>query len=60
MLGFETLTLCPIDLDLVDRSIMTNDEITWLNEYHAMVFEKLSPHLGDENVAWLGKKTRPI
>ena len=60
MLGFETLTLCPIDLELVDPDIMTAEEIAWLNDYHRNVYEKLSPHLDDEHRDWLRGKTRSI
>lgn len=57
---FETLTLFPFDLNLFDTSIMTDEEIAWVNEYHAMVREKLSPSLDAEHRAWLEEKTREL
>ncbi len=47
MMGFETLTFCPIDRRLIDKSLFTQEEIDWLNRYHASVREKLSAHLKD-------------
>ncbi|MEQ9520260.1 MAG: aminopeptidase P family protein [Parvibaculum sp.] len=60
MMGFETLTLAPIDLNLVEVNILTNDERTWLNAYHAKVAEKVGPALNDEERAWLTSATRKI
>ncbi len=60
MLGFETITLAPIDLDLVDVALMTHDEIAWLNAYHTEVREKLTPLLDKETAAWLAEATRPL
>ncbi len=60
MLGFETLTFSPIDLRLVEPSIMTVDEIAWLNEYHAQVRERLAAELDAETRPWLEQATRPI
>jgi Xaa-Pro aminopeptidase len=60
MMGFETLTFTPIDLRLVEPSIMTADEIAWLNDYHAKVREKIGPHLDAETRAWLENATRKI
>lgn len=59
-LRFETLTLCPIDTKTVDVSILTNQEVDWLNQYHKMVYQKLSPHLTSEINNWLKKKTIPL
>lgn len=58
--GFETITYAPIDLDLVEPSYLSNDEINWLNDYHQMVYDKLSPYLNDEENEWLKKYTRKI
>ncbi|GEO12813.1 aminopeptidase P family protein [Microvirga aerophila] len=60
MFGFETLTFSPIDLRLVDTSIMTQDEIAWLNAYHAQVRDKLASKLDAETKAWLEEATRPV
>ncbi len=59
-LKFETISLCPIDLDAVDVSMLTKEEKEWLNEYHEEVYQKLSPHLVEEKKEWLKKKTREI
>lgn len=60
MLGFETLTFSPIDLRLVEPSIMSADEIAWLNDYHAQVRERLAAELDPETRAWLEQATRPV
>jgi Xaa-Pro aminopeptidase len=57
---FEDITLCPIDLKLVEKSLLTESEVDWLNEYHRKVCEALSPHLSPEEAAWLGKNTQPF
>jgi Xaa-Pro aminopeptidase len=60
MMGFETLTFSPIDLRLVEPSIMTATEIAWLDAYHAGVREKLASNLDAETRAWLENATRAI
>lgn len=57
---FDTMTLCPIDTRPLKTDLMTAREIAWLNAYHQMVLEKLSPHLTTEEVRWLESKTLPI
>lgn len=57
---FETVTFFPIDTQLIDRSIMTDGEISWLNAYHQTTFELLSPGLDDEHKAWLAEKCKSI
>lgn len=59
-LEFETLTLCPIDTRCIDRGLMRADEIAWLNQYHAMVRERLSPLVSGPALAWLLARTEPI
>ncbi|MBD5233896.1 MAG: aminopeptidase P family protein [Bacteroidales bacterium] len=59
-LSFETLTLCPFDRSLFDTSIMTAEEIEWVNNYHATVRERLSPMLNDSERAWLEAHTAPL
>ncbi len=59
-LKFETLTLFPFDINLFDTSIMTDDEIEWVNDYHAMVRNRLMPLLDDAECRWLEEKTRPL
>lgn len=57
-LSFETLTLCHIDTSVIVPSLMTEDEMIWLNAYNARVYETLAPHLPGEVAAWLERKTR--
>lgn len=59
-LGFEPLTLCPIDMTPIIYSMMTAEEIAWLDSYHKMVYERLSPLLDDEDRLWLEENTRPL
>ena len=59
-LGFETLTLCPIDLKLIDKKLLTTKEIDWLNRYHQKVLKKLSPLLEKEQLDFLKKLTKEI
>lgn len=56
-LQLEPLTLCPIDTAPIDFSMMTAEEIDWLNQYHKTVYEKLSPMLDDEEREWLNTAT---
>ena len=56
-LQFETLTLCPIDMTPVDRSLLTTEEVQWLNSYHQMVYNRLAPHLDEANRQWLREAT---
>jgi len=60
MLGFETLTLAPIDRNLVETALMTADEIAWLDSYHARVRETLTPLLEAETAEWLAAATAPM
>ncbi len=60
-LGFETLTLCPFDRSLFNTTLMTSEEIKWVDDYHAMVRERLMPHLGmPEQRKWLSEHTQPL
>ena len=52
-LQFESLTLCPIDKAPIIKDLLLQEEIDWLNQYHQQVFDTLSPHLDDEEKAWL-------
>jgi Xaa-Pro aminopeptidase len=58
--AFETLTLAPIERRLVDRRMMTSDEIGWLDAYHARVAETLSGDLDPATAGWLAAATRPL
>lgn len=59
-LEFETLTLCPIDTRCIARSLLDAGEIDWLNRYHAMVLERLSPVVSGTALAWLTERTQPL
>ena len=59
-LELETLTLCPIDLRLIDESLLVTHERDWLNAYHKRVFREVGPSLKGEVKAWLKEATRPI
>ena len=59
-LKFRTTTLFPFDLSLFETAIMTDEEIDWLNDYHAMVRARLLPLLNEEEGEWLTRKTQPL
>ena len=59
-LKFETITYCPIDLDAILKSQLTYIEKEWLNNYHQMVYDKISPYLTKEEVEWLKEYTKKI
>lgn len=59
-LKFDTVTLFPIDLSFVKKELLTEVEVTWLNDYHQMVFAELSPLLDKEEVDWLKTKCQPL
>jgi Xaa-Pro aminopeptidase len=59
-LKFETLSLCYIDTSLIEKSLLERNEILWLNNYHSLVYEKLSSFLSDEEKSWLKEKTEAI
>jgi Xaa-Pro aminopeptidase len=60
MMRFETITLAPIDLALVEQKLLTAEERDWLNVYHARVRETLSPIVDEETRDWLERTTRAI
>jgi len=59
-LGFETLTLVPIDAALVEPGLLSPEEIAWWNDYHARVLEVIGPRLDNAERAWLEEKCRPL
>ena len=60
-LKFEPLTLCPIDTAPIDLELMTDKELQWLNDYHEMVRQRLTPLIKDGAVKeWLADATKPI
>jgi Xaa-Pro aminopeptidase len=60
MMGFETLTLAPIDRRLVVKEQLDSGEIAWLNAYHARVMETIGPEVDPATRAWLTEATAPI
>src|SRR5262249_23099560 len=60
MLGFETLTLAPIDRRLIDPALLAAAEIGWLDAYHAGVCESLAPLVDPATMQWLAAATRPL
>ncbi len=59
-LGFETLTLCPIDTQLIDLTLLAQQEKDWLNNYHNTVLKELKPLLSEDLVEFLKELTRPV
>ena len=59
-LKFETLTLCPIDTRCLEASLLTREELDWLNGYHKQVCERLSPLLEGDALAWLQARTAAL
>lgn len=59
-LCLETLTWCYIDTKPLDLSLLNDEELRWLNHYNQQVLDILSPHLNDDEVAWLQEKCRPV
>ncbi len=59
-LGFESLTLCPIDKRPILKDMLLQEEVDWLNAYHQRVYDALSPHLSPDEAAWLRQATSPL
>ncbi len=59
-LRMEPLTLCPIDTTVIDRWLLDDYEVEWLNNYHRRVYEELAPHLDDDERQWLAEATAAI
>ncbi|MEO0652182.1 MAG: aminopeptidase family protein P, partial [Planctomycetota bacterium] len=59
-LQFETLSLCPIDTRLIDRSLLRDDEVQWLDDYHAEVRRRLEPLVEGAAKDWLIERTEPL
>lgn len=57
---FKVMTLFPFDRSLFETAIMTDEEIRWINDYHTMVRERLTPYLSDDEAAWMKEKTLPL
>jgi Xaa-Pro aminopeptidase len=59
-LSFDDLTLFPISLQLIDSSLLNQDEKEWLNNYHRLVWNGLSPFISDDEKVWLQQQCSPI
>ncbi len=59
-LGFEPLTMCPFELEAIEKEALTPEETALLNAYHRRVYEALSPYFTEEERAWLREATRAI
>jgi Xaa-Pro aminopeptidase len=60
MNAFEALTLAPIDRRLIDLSMLSDGELTWLNDYHARVRREVRPLLDEATRVWLDAATEPL
>jgi Xaa-Pro aminopeptidase len=60
MMGFETLTLAPIDRALIDGALLIPEERQWLDAYHARVLKEIAPLLDDPDRHWLEQATAPL
>jgi Xaa-Pro aminopeptidase len=58
--GFETLTLAPIDRNAIEPALMSDEEINWLDAYHARVRDELTPLVDPATAAWLATATEPL
>lgn len=59
-LGFIPITYCPFERDAILPGLLTPDELSWLNNYHRDVCEKIAPRVSAETAAWLEEATSPI
>jgi Xaa-Pro aminopeptidase len=60
MMGFETITLCPIDRRLIGVKLLTAEELAWLDAYHARVLKALAPLVSNPTKAWLKAACAPL
>ena len=59
-LGFDCLTWVPLDRRLIDKSLLTESEIAWVDDYHAKTRALLAPQLEGEDLAWVERETQPL
>lgn len=57
---FRTISYCPIDIRGIDINLLDNEERKWINDYHKLVFDKLSPYLNEEEKEFLKEETKEI
>ncbi len=58
--GFETLTLFPIETDMIANEMLTKEEVVWLNKYHKKVYKNIAPALQPAEKKWLKEKCKSI
>ena len=58
--AFRTVSFCPIQRDLIDIELLTDDEVAWIDEYHTTVRERLTPLLNKTHASWLANATAPL
>lgn len=58
--GFENITLVPIQTKLIEVSLLTDEEIDWVNSHHKMCLEKVGPLVSGKALEWLKRATNPI
>ncbi len=58
--AFRTVSFCPIQRDLIDIELLTDDEVAWIDEYHTTVRERLTPLLNKTHASWLADATAPL
>ena len=59
-MSFDTITFVPIDTEAINKELMCDDEIEWLNNYHKNVYDKIEKYLEDDERAWLKEATKAI
>ncbi|WP_290812839.1 M24 family metallopeptidase C-terminal domain-containing protein, partial [Ferrovibrio sp.] len=59
-LGFETITRAPYDRRLIELSLLTTEEIAWVDAYHAQVWQDVAGHVDDATRGWLKQATTPL
>ncbi|GAA0078503.1 aminopeptidase P family protein [Clostridium sp. CTA-5] len=57
---FEVMSYCPIDIDGIEKSLLSNEEKVWLNNYHSETYKKLSPYLNEDEKIFLREVTKEI
>ena len=60
LLKFENISWAPIDRDLIEAEMLNEKELQWINEYHHLVYQKISHFLNLEEKSWLQKVTMPL
>ena len=60
MLGFEPLTLVPFDTKLINKKLLSSEDLQWLNTYHQQIYKTLLPHLDEKTALWLKQNTQKL